>query len=627
MSNPREILQTYWGYTSFRPKQLDIITAVLAKKDTVALLPTGGGKSICFQVPALIEEGVCVVISPLIALIEDQVQNLKDKGIKALQIPSGSTQDEIITLFDNLKFGNYKFLYISPERMQSKFIQDKIAQLKVSFFVIDEAHCISEWGHDFRPSYLQLDILKNIQPETSIIALTATATKRVIHDIVSILNLEEPTVFKNSFYKDNLAYQVFYTEDKLSKLDRIFTKNFVPSIIYVNSRSRTREISNYLNSKGFKSSYYHGGLSSVEKKIAFENWMDEKTPIMVATNAFGMGIDKSNVKIVIHFNIPSSVENYVQESGRAGRNQEKAFAVTLTNNSDIALTKELHEKSSPTLVDIKQIHKKLYQHFQIPMGELSDEYYDFNILKFCQKYQFIPSKTFNALQILHNYGIISLNDHQHKKSNIQFLVSTSHILQYKSIHKARQKFLDVILRMYGGIFERAIKIDEFVIAKNAGVTSVKAIEILEKLHSDGIITYNKAVADSAIRFLQPREDDKTINRIGKDISKLLQHKNKKIDDIIRYISNDSICRSVQLLTYFGEDNATECGICDVCLKKKTVYKNIADEILGMLKKTPLSAKEIYALLPYQESDILIHLRKLLAEEVIELTNVNKYFIK
>lgn len=627
MSNPREILQTHWGYTSFRPKQLDIITAVLAKKDTVALLPTGGGKSICFQVPALIEKGVCIVISPLIALIEDQVQNLKDKGIKALQIPSGSTQDEIITLFDNLKFGNYKFLYISPERMQSKFIQDKIAELLVSFFVIDEAHCISEWGHDFRPSYLQLDILKNIQPETSIVALTATATKKVIIDIVNILNLEEPTIFKNSFYKDNLAYQVFYTEDKLSKLDRIFTKNFVPSIIYVNSRSRTREISNYLNSKGFKSSFYHGGLSSVEKKVAFENWMEEKTPIMVATNAFGMGIDKSNVKIVIHFNIPSSIENYVQESGRAGRNQEKAFAVTLTNNSDIVLTKELHEKSSPTLLDIKHIHKKLYQHFQIPMGELSDEYYDFNILKFCQKYQFIPSKTFNSLQILHNYGIISLNDHQHKKSNIQFLVNTSHILQYKSIHKARQKFLDVILRMYGGIFERAIKIDEFVIAKNAGVTSVKAIETLEKLHTDGIINYNKAVADSAIRFLQPREDDKTINRIGKDITKLLQHKNKKIEDIIRYISNSTICRSVQLLTYFGEAKTTECGICDVCLKKKTTYKNITGEILGSLKKTPLSVKEICTLLPYEESDILIHLRKLLAEEIIEITNANKYFIK
>ena len=315
-----KILQHYWGYTSFRAPQQKIITTVLNGKNTIALLPTGGGKSICFQVPALVNEGVCIVISPLIAFMQDQVDSLINKGIKATTIPSGSSQDAIITLFDNIRFGNIKFLYLSPERLQSRFIQDKIKQLNVNLIAIDEAHCISEWGHDFRPSYQNIAILKELHPTTNIIALTATATKKVIDDIIISLGIENPTIFKKSFFRENLAYQIFNTDDKLGKLHQIFTKTKAPAIVYVNSRAKTKDICAYLNVNGFKSTYYHGGLSNTEKQLSFDNWITEKTPIIVATNAFGMGIDKPNVKVVIHLNLPASIENYIQEAGRGGRN-------------------------------------------------------------------------------------------------------------------------------------------------------------------------------------------------------------------------------------------------------------------------------------------------------------------
>ena len=627
MNTPNAILSKYWGFDSFRPKQLEIINAVLNGKDTVALLPTGGGKSICFQIPALLLEGVCVVISPLVALIEDQIKQLDSKGIKALHIPSGTSQNEMIILFDNLKYSSCKFLYISPERIQSKFIQQKIKELSISFFVIDEAHCISEWGHDFRSSYLKLHILKELN-NTNIIALTATATNKVIKDICTSLELKNPNLFKKSFFRKNLAYQVFYTEDKLSKLQQIFKKNHSPSIVYVNSRAKTKELSNYLNAHNFKSSFYHGGLTPIEKKVAYDNWMSEKTPIMVATNAFGMGIDKSNVKIVIHYNLPKSIENYIQEAGRAGRNGEKSFGVTLTNNSDIQLAIDLHKKTIPTINEIKVIHHKLYQHFQISKGELSEDSYAFNLLEYCDKYQLIPNKTFNALQILNNYGIIELNNYGVQKSSIQFIATHTQIINYKRTTKEQTFFIDAILRMYGGIFEKAVKIDEFKIAKKLGLTSYRVIENLEKLHRLDLITYNKSTKNSELFFLQPREDDKTINRIAKSIKSYLKYKNEKFSSFIQFIKNDRVCRNIQILDYFNENKVEKCGICDVCLQHKKSDANISVQIIKLLRENKeLTPKEIGEKISYLERDILIHLRKLLAEEIINITDYNTYFLK
>ncbi len=463
-----KILQHYWGHSSFRDPQQEIITSVIEGKNTIALLPTGGGKSICFQIPALVNDGVCIVISPLIALMQDQVDSLVNKGIKATVIPSGSSQDDIITLFDNIKFGKTKFLYVSPERLQSRFIQEKIKQLDVNLIAIDEAHCISEWGHDFRPSYQNISILKELHPDANIIALTATATKKVLNDIIVSLDLDEPKVFKKSFYRENLAYQIFKTDDKLRKLKQIFTKTKAPAIVYVNSRVKTKDISAYLNANGFKSSFYHGGLSSLEKQISFDNWMTEKTPIIVATNAFGMGIDKPNVRVVIHINLPASIENYIQEAGRGGRNGNKAFSVVLTNENDIKLSKELLEKSLPAIDDIKLVHRKLYQHFQIAKGELIETAFDFNFLEFCNKYKLVANRTYNALQILNSNGIIELNNNFQQKSTIQFIVSSKQVLLYSQQNPSSKNFIQTLLRLYGGVFENPVKIDEFFIAKKVG---------------------------------------------------------------------------------------------------------------------------------------------------------------
>ncbi|CAM1333512.1 RecQ family ATP-dependent DNA helicase [Tenacibaculum aestuariivivum] len=621
-----EILQHYWGHTSFRDTQQEIINTVLSGKNTIALLPTGGGKSICFQIPALINEGVCIVISPLIALMQDQVDNLISKGIKATIIPSGSSQNDVITLFDNIRFGKIKFLYLSPERLQSRFIQEKIKQLNVNLIAIDEAHCISEWGHDFRPSYQNITILKELHPSINFIALTATATKKVLEDIITSLNLTDVKVFKKSFYRKNLAYQIFNTDDKLHKLNQIFTKIKAPSIVYVNSRVKAKNISTYLNANGFKSGFYHGGLSSIEKQHAFENWMTEKTPIIVATNAFGMGIDKANVKVVVHINLPASLENYIQEAGRGGRDGNKAFAVVLTNKSDIKESENVLKKSLPVINEIKLIHQKLYQHFQITKGELIETAFDFNFLEFCNKYTFIPNKTYNALQLLNSYGIIELNANFQQKSTILFTVSSQHILSYCKQNKISKNFVQTLLRLYGGVFENFVKIDEFHIAKKAGITSEQVIKELENMLDQNLIEYNKASNNSELFFLHPREDDKTINNVSKNITLYLAQKKQKNKNLIEFIKNDTVCRSIQLLTYFDENTVKKCGICDVCLKEKNKIIIEPTDIIKLLKQSPpLTVYQIAIQLHEKEANILILLRTLLSEEKINFTN-NKYFL-
>ena len=622
-----KILHQYWGHSSFRDPQQNIIEAVLQKKNSIALLPTGGGKSICFQIPALINNGVCIVISPLIALMQDQVDSLLKKDIKATLIPSGSSQDDIITLFDNIRFGKIKFLYLSPERLQSRFIQEKIKQLNVNLIAIDEAHCISEWGHDFRPSYQNISILKELHPTTNIIALTATATKKVIDDIINSLDLEDPIVFKKSFYRENLAYQIFETEDKLRKLHQIFTKTKAPAIVYVNSRARTKEISAYLNANGFNSTFYHGGLTNVEKQFAFDSWMQEKTPIIVATNAFGMGIDKPNVRVVIHINLPSSIENYIQEAGRGGRNGNKAFSVVLTNQRDCDLSKELLNKSLPNIFEIKGVHQKLYQHFQIAKGEFIENAFSFNLLEFCDKYQLIPNKTFNVLQILNSNGIIELNSNFNQKSTIQFIATSKQVLRYSQQNASSKKFIQTLLRLYGGVFENLVNIDEFYIAKKTGITSWQVIKELENLVNHNLAEYNKASNNSELFFLHPREDDKTINRISKSIKVYLAQKKQKNNDLIDFIKNDEICRSIQLLHYFDEKSTKKCGICDVCLNEKQMLNINSDVVFNLLKdNNPLTVDQICRQLNQKEANILILLRELLSEEKISFTN-NKYFIQ
>ena len=629
MSDATKTLKKYWNFSTFIEPQGEIIQAVLDKKDVIALLPTGGGKSICFQVPALIKEGVCLVISPLISLIQDQVENLKKRGIKATSIQSGASENEILTLFDNIKYGNYKFLYISPERLQNTLIQKKIKQLTISFVAVDEAHCISEWGHDFRPAFRNITILRDLIPDVHFIALTATANKRVLLDIEKSLNLKETNIFKKSFFKEHLAYQIFTVEDKLKKLQQIFSKTKKTGIVYVNSRKKTVQIAQFLNLNNFKSSFYHGGLNTSEKENAFKNWMTEKTPIMVATNAFGMGIDKENVGIVIHFDIPYSIENYIQEAGRAGRNHKKAFAVLLKNDNDISNQIEFEKKTVPNIKEVKEIHRKLYQYFRISLGEIPENSLGFNLLEFSKIYDFSVSKVDAVLRILANNSIVEITNTYNKKSSIIFHETSKNITFYAINNIYLKNFINSILRTYTGLFEQEVKIDEFLLAKKNNMTSTQVIGYLNRLEKDGILSYHRVQTDSEIRFLIPREDDKIINFFSKEITQFLKQKEKKSIDFLSFIQNNLICRSIQILDYFDEKSTKKCGICDVCLsEKKYEKKDIIFEILMVLnEKGKLSSQEINQFLNFNEKDILINLRQLISENKITINNQNKYLIK
>jgi ATP-dependent DNA helicase RecQ len=629
IDSPEKALENYWGFTSFRAPQKEIINSVLENRDAIALLPTGGGKSICFQIPALMQAGVCIVISPLIALMQDQVSNLKKRDIKAVTVPSGSNQDEIITLFDNIKFGKVKFLYISPERLQSPLIQQKIKELHVNLIAIDEAHCISEWGHDFRPSYRHIKILKEILPNVAFIALTATANKNVLADIARNLALSNHVTFKKSFFRANLAYQVFKIEDKLGRLLQIFTKTKVPAIMYVNSRKKTEELANFLNAHKFKSTFYHAGLSVLEKQTAFNDWMTEKKPIIVATNAFGMGIDKSNVGLVIHYNLPSSTENYVQETGRAGRNGEKSFGVLLYNEHDLYLHKQQTENSIPSILEIKEVHKKLYQFFRIANGELLEETFSFNFLEFCEKYNFKVLKTDVILKLLVNYGIVELNTSFNKKSTLKVIGTHYAVLNFSKNNSAFKSFINVLLRTYGGLFEDEIKIDEFFLAKKASITSIQVIKNLKILEEQHLVEYTPVNGTISLSFLVPREDDKTINRFSKGIQQFLFLKKEKNKNFINFVTNTKVCRSTQLLSYFDEEKTTACGICDVCIgNKKVDRKHLAIEIHSLLEeRVQLSSHEISQLLKAPKKDVLIHLHRLLSEDKVTINNQNKFQLK
>jgi len=628
MTSPAQILQKYWGYSSFRDSQEDIIEAVLNKRDVVTILPTGGGKSLCYQVPGLILEGVCLVISPLISLMNDQTEQLRNKGIKALTIKSKATTDEIVSLFDNLKFGKYKFLYLSPERLQSDLVIQKIKEININLIAVDEAHCISEWGHDFRPSYRLIYKVRDVLPTINMIALTATATKKVVDDIIENLNLSKTSIFKKSFYRNNLAYQIIKNENKLGKLEQIFKKNPFPTIIYVNSRKKTEDISNFINAKGYLSTFYHGGMTNESKTIAFDSWMNEDRLIMVATNAFGMGIDKPNVKVVIHLDLPTSIENYVQEAGRAGRNGEKSFSVVLQNENDINSFKKNTLETIPTINEIKNVHRKLYQYFQIALGELPEVSFDFNFLKFCQTYKLSHKKTTTIFQILKKNSIIEINSKFSQKSTVIFIISSKQLIRQTFNNKLTRKLIDFILRSHGGVFQKEVKINEFDIAKRMQINSLTVKELLNKLDHLNIIDYKEASSNEDFTFLTPREDDKTINRISRSIEKYLNQQQKKSKELIYFIRNNTTCRYIQLSRYFNEKKVSKCTLCDVCISdKKNSSNRIEKDIKELFKdRKEISQDEIIFSLEHDEKAILIHLRNLLSKDKIGLTANNKFFI-
>ncbi|MFK5880545.1 MAG: ATP-dependent DNA helicase RecQ [Flavobacteriaceae bacterium] len=640
METPIEILKNHWGHDSFRHSQEEIINAVLNGNDILALLPTGGGKSVCFQIPTLVNDGICIVISPLIALMNDQVKNLNNRNIKAIALTSKLTQDEVIVAFDNLQFGNYKFLYLSPEKLQSELIQQKIKQLNVQLIAIDEAHCISEWGHDFRPSYLNISILREFFPQVPMIALTASATKKVAKDIVKNLGLNSPKIFKKSFLRENLAYQIFEVEDKLYKVEQVLKKVNGSKIIYTNSRKSTVEISAQLNYLGYKACFYHGGMNYDTKLQHYEDWLSEKTPIIVATNAFGMGIDKSNVRAIIHYNLPQSVENYLQEAGRAGRDGEKSFSVVLKNKTDILNTKTRLQKTLPSIDFIKQTYFNLNQFFQIAYGEVSEKKYGFNLSEFCEIYSTPIVITFNALKVLEQESILIIDDNIHRKSSVQFKISNQAIFDYYESNQSKSNLIKLLLRTYGGIFESSKTINIAYLAKNLNLSNSALTSQLKQLHQDEIIQFynannnnNNNNNNTQIQFLVQREDDRTINVRSNGIAQRNNQKVVKMEALIHFIENDSICRSKQLLTYFGEENISDCGICDVCLSKsnqknKTSKEVVSKGVLMLLERNKsLSSKEISSQIEASEKTVLFCIEILLEKNILAVTSHNKYTLK
>jgi ATP-dependent DNA helicase RecQ len=632
MAHPINILEQYWNHTSFRPLQEEIINSVLENNDTFALLPTGGGKSVCFQIPALIKEGICIVVSPLVALMKDQVNSLKEKGIKAMAITSGIRYSELDSLLDNCIYGNYKFLYLSPERLQQDIVKQRIEQMNVNLIAVDEAHCISQWGNDFRPAYKNITTLRQLQPHVNVIALTATAKPEVIEETIKELDFIAPNIFKASFTRPNISYQVQHSEDKIYDLEQLLRLHKGSSIIYVRSRKMSIEIHNILEKKGFSSTFYHGGIPTKDKNDRLYQWMNNQKEIMVATTAFGMGIDKPDVKTVIHINLPESLESYYQEAGRAGRNNEKAYAVLLTNKSDEQVLKNQFIKSLPSINEIKVVYRKLCNYFQISYGEGELTTHLFNFSDFCKAYQFKSSKTFNALQLLDRNSIIKLSQQFNYKTKLQFTVSNASMFSYLNTHAHYNIVVKTILRTYGGIFEHQLAINLTLVADKSSVAEKQIIAILHQLHKDGIVDFLFSNTDSEVLFLQPREDDKTINRIANVVEHQQALKRAQIDAVLQFIDNDSVCKNRQLLRYFGEITDTNCGVCSVCMngklsEEKKDTKTITTQVITALQDHPMSSRLLIEHLPYDKDEIFEILKWLLESDVIELNAGNSYKIK
>ncbi len=627
-ASPSDILQSYWGHNSFRGSQEEIISAVLEGSDVLAMLPTGGGKSICYQVPGMILEGICIVVSPLIALIRDQVTGLKKRGIKAVALTGGISFDEASTLLDNCLYGGYRFLYLSPERLQQAWVQERIAQMNVNLIAIDEAHCISQWGIDFRPAYLGCSVLRELHPQVPCIALTATATERVENDITENLRMACPKIFKDSFERENLIYRVIKREDKLQQVIHLCGQETRSAIIYVRSRRGTVELSRELARHGISAMAFHGGMTRNEKDDRLKDWLSDRIRVMVATSAFGMGIDKADVGLVIHFELPESLESYFQEAGRAGRNGDMANCVLLLNPED---EQRLHQQFISVLPDVdfvRELYKRLNNYFQIAYGRQEEGTFPFNFNHFCSTYKLSAPLVYNGLRLLDQNSVISLTQQFSHKTTVHFKASKGEIFNYLQTHPGTSEILQNLLRTYGGIFEFETTINPVLLAKKSMASEDKVVEVLHKAGNDGILEFKDEQSDTEITFLVPREDERTINTFAHKIQALNNIKIHNVKAVLGYVNNDTQCRSLQLLDYFGEKSARDCGGCDVCRRKrspsKKELKSLDMDILELLSHRSLSSQNLIETLGREREIVLKELRYLLEEGKIKLTGNNEY---
>lgn len=599
-----EILEKYWGYPAFRPLQEDIIHSVCAGKDTLGLMPTGGGKSITFQVPALSMEGICIVVTPLIALMRDQVDNLRRLGIKATAVYSGMGRQEIITQLENCIFGNYKFLYVSPERLGTEIFQTKLQAMNVCLLVVDESHCISQWGYDFRPSYFSIADIREQLPGIPVLALTATATQEVVDDIQERLHFKEKNVFKKSFIRKNLAYIVRHTEDKIETLTYILGKVPGTAIVYVRNRKRTKEIALALQQAGISADYFHAGLNREEKSLRQKRWKENECRVIVSTNAFGMGIDKPDVRLVVHIDMPGSLEEYYQEAGRAGRDEQKAYAVALCSDGDCTKLKKRLSDEFPDKDFIKRVYEALGNYYQIAVGFGLDTVHDFSLADFCSAYKFSLLQAHHALKILELAGYIEYTEEQDNASRLMFNATRDELYRYRNQDKKTDEVIQVILRSYTGLFADYVYINEGVIATRAGINQQELYDILIGLSKFRIVNYIPQKKTPLIIYRRTREENKYVVIPRSAYEERKERFEKRITCVLNYINEERLCRSRMLVTYFGEKDAEDCGCCDTCLAKNDSglsnkdFNAIRDALLANLTDEAKDIKEVTGALPF-----------------------------
>lgn len=583
-----EILHKYWGYPDFRGIQKEIIESIANGEDTLGLMPTGGGKSITFQVPALAMKGVCIVVTPLIALMKDQVQHLRERGILAEAIYTGLSRSEIIQILENCIFGETKFLYVSPERLASEIFQVKLRHIHVSFITIDEAHCISQWGYDFRPSYLSIADIRKMKPDVPVLALTATATPDVINDIMDKLEFKKPNLFKMSFERKNLSYIVRPCADKIGEMLHILHCVDGSVIVYARSRKRTKEIAEILNKNGETALFYHAGLDSSVKDERQKAWQSDEARIMVATNAFGMGIDKPDVRLVIHIDCPDSLEAYFQEAGRAGRDGQRAYAVLLYNGHDEVKLKKRINDTFPEKDFIKNVYEHLAYFFQIGVGSGCGKTFVFEIEKFCFTYKFFPTQVDSALRILERSGYIHYEDNPDGKARLKFCLNRNDLYLLENLPSNQETIITALLRTYGGLFTDYVYISENLIAQMCDISVQQVYMTLKNLSSRHIVDFIPQRKTPYITYIRQREDGNRIIIPKSAWEDRKEQYTKRIESVITYANNDIVCRSRQLLRYFGEETRKDCGHCDVCQENRKsrntdeVLNNVSEQILNML---------------------------------------------
>ncbi len=626
-----QILQHYWKHSAFRPLQQPIIESVMQGRDTLALLPTGGGKSVCYQVPAMAMDGICLVISPLIALMKDQVDNLKAKGIEAMAIVSGMNRREVDIALDNCIYGPVKFLYLSPERLLSELVRERIKYMKVNLIAVDEAHCISQWGYDFRPPYLHLTELRELHPKVPVLALTATATAEVRDDIQDKLAFRERNVFQQSFERKNISYRVKHDENKSRRMLEVARSVKGSGIVYVRSRKETVELAKFFNDNGVVADYYHAGLDGDTRNAKQEQWKNNHIRIIIATNAFGMGIDKPDVRFVLHKDLPESLEAYYQEAGRGGRDEQKAYAVLLYSEADRLKQERKFEISFPSVEEIKQVYHYLANYYQLAYGAGEGLSFELDLADFCSRFKLDALKSLNALKFLEQGEYLSFNESVFLPSRFQFQIAHEQLYNFQIQNPAWDPFIKTLLRSYGGAFDNYVRIREFDVARRTNLSVQQVNEAMQQLNDYGALSYLPQTDKPQVTYLKPRQTSANlwIDRQYLETRKAVYR--KKMDAMLAYVNTDR-CRSIQLLAYFNEPNAPKCGVCDVCLREQReqhadeLHQQITDEILVALSAAPLSLEQLVSILSRGRSnDKLTVIRQLLDAGRIK-SNGEKYYL-